>query len=66
MKKNIGPADKVFRILFAIVVAVMYFTGVVTGTIGILLLVIGGVLLLTALINFCPIWAAVGIRTRKS
>ena len=65
MKKNIGSADKVIRIILAVTLAVLYFTVTVTGTTGIVLLAAGGILLATALINFCPIWAIFGINTCK-
>jgi hypothetical protein len=65
MKKNIGIADKVIRILLAVVFAVLFFTKVVTGVTGIILLVLGLVFLLTALINFCPLYWPIGISTRK-
>ena len=64
MKANIGSADKMIRILLAIVIGVLYFTKVISGTTGIILLVLGGIFLLTALINFCPIWAMLGISTK--
>jgi hypothetical protein len=64
MKSNVGSADKIIRILLAIVIAVLYFTKVISGTTGIILLVLGGIFLLTALINFCPIWAMLGISTK--
>jgi hypothetical protein len=65
MKKNIGTIDKVIRILISVVVAVLYFTKMISGTLGIILLVVAAVFVLTTLINFCPIWAALGISTRK-
>jgi hypothetical protein len=43
MKKNMGSTDKLIRIIIAIIVAVLYFTGTLTGTIGIIALVIAGV-----------------------
>lgn len=60
-----GNVDRIIRILFAVVVAVLYFTGVTSGTLGIVLLAVGGILLLTSLINFCPIYAALGLKTNK-
>jgi hypothetical protein len=65
MKKNVGTIDKVVRILVALVVLVLYLTNVISGTLGIILLAVGAVLLITALINFCPIWLALGISTGK-
>ncbi len=63
MKKNMGSADKVVRIILATVFAVLYFTETVTGTLGIVLLVLGGIFLLTSLVSFCPLYALVGLRT---
>lgn len=63
MKKNMGNADRTIRILAAIVFAVLYFTGTVTGTWGIVLLVLGAVFVLTTLVSFCPLYAMVGMNT---
>jgi hypothetical protein len=65
MKKNVGKLDATIRIVLAIVIALLYFTNVITGTLGIILMILGGVFLLTGFINFCPIWLALGIRTNK-
>lgn len=65
MNKNLGNADKTIRILLAIVIAILYFTNVITGTLGIVLLVAGAILLLTSFISFCPIYALFGINTCK-
>ena len=66
MKKNMGSADRIIRILIAAVFAVLYFTGTVTGTIGLVLLVLGGVFLFTSIISFCPLYTLVGINTCKT
>jgi len=63
MTKNIGSIDKVVRFIIAIVIGVLYFTNIITGTLGIVLLVVGAILAITAFLNFCPIWAALGVRT---
>lgn len=63
MKKNMGNTDRIIRILLAVVFAVLYFTNTVTGTFGIVLLVLGAVFLLTSLISFCPLYPIVGINT---
>ena len=63
MNKNIGIADRIIRILFAVVVAILFYTEIISGTLGIILLVAGGILLLTSIINFCPIYAMLGIRS---
>ncbi len=63
MKKNMGSTDKIIRLLLAIVAAVLYFTGTVTGTLGIVLMVAAGIFLLTSLVSFCPLYAPFGINT---
>ena len=63
MKKNMGSADRIIRIVAAIVFAVLYFTGTVTGTLGIVLIVLGGIFMLTSLVGFCPLYAIFGIKT---
>ncbi|MBK8614219.1 MAG: DUF2892 domain-containing protein [Flavobacteriales bacterium] len=63
MKPNMGSADRIIRIALAIVFSILYFTGTVTGTFGVLLLVLGGVFLLTSVISFCPLYAPFGIST---
>ena len=63
MKKNMGTTDRIIRVLLAALMAYLYFGGVITGTWGIVLVVLGGVFLLTALISFCPLYAIVGLKT---
>lgn len=65
MKKNMGTADKVIRIVIAAIIAYLYFTGVVTGTLGIVLVAFAGIFVLTSLISFCPLYAIFGIKTCK-
>jgi hypothetical protein len=63
MKKNMGTVDKVIRLLLAVVFAVLYFTGTVAGTPGLVLLVLGGVFAATSLVSFCPLYTILGINT---
>ena len=65
MKKNMGTIDKVVRIVLAIVIAVLFFTNVISGVLGIVLLVLAGVFVLTSLISFCPLYLPFGISTCK-
>jgi hypothetical protein len=65
MKKNMGLTDKIIRILIAVVVLVLYFTGVISGTWSIILLIISGIFILTSLVSFCPLYLPFGLRTRK-
>lgn len=63
MKKNMGNTDRIIRLIIAAVFAVLYFTNTVTGTLGIVLLVLGGVFVLTSLISFCPLYTIIGLNT---
>ncbi len=65
MKKNMGGVDKVIRMIVALLFVVLYFTGVVEGTVGIILLVLAAVFALTSLISFCPLYLPFGISTCK-
>jgi hypothetical protein len=66
MKKNMGNTDRLIRVLLAGVLAYLYFSGTVTGTIGLVLVVLAGVFVLTSLVGFCPLYAPFGIKTCKS
>ncbi|MEI6277159.1 MAG: DUF2892 domain-containing protein [Prolixibacteraceae bacterium] len=65
MKANIGTLDRIIRVLVAVVIAILYFTGVVSGTAAIVLLILAGVFVLTSLIKFCPLYLPFGLSTKK-
>lgn len=56
MKRNLSNLDRIIRVLLAAVFAYLYFGGIVTGALGIVLVVLGAVFLLTAIIAFCPLY----------
>lgn len=63
MKKNMGVIDRVVRIILAVAVAVLYFTGVINGTLAIILGILAVVFLVTSLISFCPLYLPFGLST---
>lgn len=63
MQKNMGNTDKAIRILGAVVMAALYFTGMVTGVIGVIMLVLAIVFVLTSLVSFCPLYTLFGVST---
>lgn len=65
MKKNVGNTDKGLRVLLAIVVALLYYFNVIEGTLAYILMAFAIVLLITSLINFCPLYTLFGINTCK-
>jgi hypothetical protein len=65
MKKDIGTADRLIRVLLALVVAVLYFTNQISGTVAIILALYAVIFLLTSLMSFCPLYALFNLSTKK-
>ena len=65
MKRNMSNLDRIFRVILAAVFAYLYFSGIVSGAFGIVLLVLGAVFLLTAVIAFCPLYLPFKFSTYK-
>lgn len=65
MKKNVGNIDKGIRIVIAIVVATLYYFNIIEGTLAYILMALSITLLITSLINFCPLYTLLGINTCK-
>jgi hypothetical protein len=65
MKKNVGSIDKVVRIIIAALLVVLYFTNVISGILGIVLLILAGIFVLTSLISFCPLYLPFNLNTGK-
>ncbi|MEJ6735796.1 MAG: DUF2892 domain-containing protein [Flavobacteriales bacterium] len=66
MNKNIGTIDKTIRIVAAVIISMIYITGTVAGILGFILLTIGGILLITAVIDFCPLYKLFKFKGTKS
>lgn len=65
MKTNMGSADRVIRIIIAIVILGLYFTDIISGTTAIIGLVLAGIFILTSFLRFCPLYLPFGISTKK-
>jgi hypothetical protein len=65
MKKNMGSTDKIVRIIIAAVIGYLYYTDVITGTLGLILLVLAAIFVLTSFVSFCPLYSPLGINTCK-
>jgi hypothetical protein len=65
MKKNVGTIDKVIRILIALVIIVLFFSHIISGTLAIILLILSGILIVTSFISLCPIYLMLGLSTEK-
>jgi len=66
MTKNMGTADRVIRTLIAVAIAVLYFTGTISGTLAILLGIVAVAFLVTSLVGWCPSYLPFGLSTRKT
>ena len=63
MKKNMGALDKVIRILVAVVIAVLFFTKIISGILGIILIALAAIFVLTSLFSFS--WYRISIQPQK-
>ena len=66
MKKNMGIIDRVIRVIAAIVIGVLYFTGTVSGTTAIILLAVGLIFLATSFLSRCPLYLPFGLKTKSN
>jgi hypothetical protein len=65
MKRNMGNADKGIRVVIALIVALLYYNDTIGGTLAYVLMGISIILLVTSLINFCPLYKILGVNTCK-
>lgn len=66
MKKNMGVADRIIRVIIALAIAILYFANIVTGTLGIILLILAVVFVLTSIFGFCPVYLPFRLKTKSS
>jgi len=65
MKKNLGTTERIIRLIIAALILVLHATGVVSGTLGIILLVLAFIMALTSLLSFCPLYYLFKFSTLK-
>ncbi len=65
MKTNMGTADRIIRLIIAVIIAALYFGGQISGTVAIVLGIVAVAFLVTSLIGWCPVYLPFGISTRK-
>ena len=65
MNKNMSNADRAIRLAVVVVIAILYYTGVVSGTLAIILGVVAVAFVVTSLIGWCPLYRIVGLSTRR-
>jgi hypothetical protein len=65
MKKNMGMVDKTIRVIIAAVIALLYYLGIISGTLAIVLMIFAIIFIVTSLIGFCPLYPILGMNTKK-
>ncbi len=63
MKKNVGNTDKLIRLVIALVIAVLYFADLISGTLAIILGIVALAMVATSLLNFCGLYSIFGFST---
>lgn len=66
MKQNMSSLDRIIRLAVAVVIAILYFTGTLTGWVAIVLGIVAVILALTSILGFCPLYGLLGVSTKKS
>ena len=66
MKRNMGNMDKAVRVLIAALIAVLYYYNIIDGLLAYALMALAIILLVTSLVNFCPLYKVFGINTCKT
>jgi hypothetical protein len=66
MKTNMGTFDRIIRLILVAIIAILYFSNVITGTVGIVLMALAAIFVLTSLMGFCPLYTLVGLKTTSS
>ncbi len=58
-----GNIDRIVRLVIAAIAAFLFFNGTLTGTLGIVAIVVAAIFTLTSVVSFCPLYAIVGLST---
>lgn len=65
MIKNMGSLDRIIRLALVLLVVVLYFTNLISGTLAIILGIFAVIFLVTSAIGFCPLYVPFRLSTRK-
>jgi hypothetical protein len=63
MKKNMGSADRSIRLIIAFLLTILLINETISGTLGIIALIVSAIFTITSLISFCPLYPILGIST---
>jgi hypothetical protein len=61
MKKNVGNTDRFVRVMFGIILLIIFMSGAITNSLwNWIILAVSLVLIITAFATFCPLYALLG------
>jgi hypothetical protein len=63
--KNMGTLDRIIRLVIAAAIAILYFTGNLSGLAVIILGILALIFVVTSFVGFCPLYLPFGLTTRK-
>ena len=63
--KNMGTVDRIVRIVVALIIALLYYLNLISGTVAIILLIAAGIFVITSIVSTCPLYLPFGISTCK-
>ncbi len=65
MKKNMGNADRIIRLVIVAVIGFLYWKGFIEGTLAYVLFIVAAIFAITSFVSFCPLYSLVGLNTCK-
>ncbi|MFN8280421.1 MAG: DUF2892 domain-containing protein [Saprospiraceae bacterium] len=66
MIKNMGFIDKLIRLAGAVLIGILFYTNIISGTLAIILGIIAILFVITSFLGFCPAYLPFGLSTRKN
>jgi hypothetical protein len=65
LKRNMGTWDRGIRLVIAASIAILYFTGNLSGLAAIILGILAIIFVVTSFVGFCPLYLPFGFTSRK-
>ena len=62
MEPNVGPIDRIARLVIAVLLIVAVIAGWIGGIAGVVLCVLAGMLLSSVVSGFCPLYVKLGLK----
>lgn len=66
MKCNMSSTDRIGRVIFAVLIVLLWLMAIISGTVATTLLIVGAIFVVTSAIGFCPLYTLFGINTKRT